>query len=32
MVGLYDYDTATKEECINGFEEIKQYLLYCEWV
>lgn len=32
MIGLYDYDTATKEECINDFEEIKQYLLYCEWV
>ncbi len=31
MVGLYDYDTATEGECINDFEVIKQYLLYCEW-
>lgn len=30
MVGLYDYDTVTKQECIDELDEIIAFLLNCE--
>lgn len=31
MVNLYEYDTATEEECINDLDEITAFLLNYEW-
>ncbi len=28
MIGLYDYDNATKQECLDDLQEIIKYILY----
>ena len=30
MVGLYDYDSATKEECIDDLQKVIEYLSVCD--
>lgn len=30
MVGLYDYDNATEQECIDDLQEVIEYLYACD--